>query len=68
MFYYKTGNDTVDAILYIKQKIAEKSDIAFVINAVIPDRCIATLLDDKEYEKADSYVADMIKNKLDFEL
>lgn len=30
-------------------------------------QCIATLLDDKEYEKADSYVADMIKNKLNFE-
>lgn len=30
-------------------------------------QCISSLLDDKEYEKADSYVADMIKNKLDFE-
>ncbi len=30
-------------------------------------QCISSLLDDKEYEKAESYVADMIKNKLDFE-
>ena len=30
-------------------------------------QCISSLLADKEYEKADSYVADMIKNKLDFE-
>ena len=30
-------------------------------------QCISSLLDDKEYEKAESYVADIIKNKLDFE-
>lgn len=30
-------------------------------------QCISSLLDDKEYEKANSYVADMIKNKLNFE-
>lgn len=30
-------------------------------------QCISSLLDDNEYEKAESYVADMIKNKLDFE-
>lgn len=30
-------------------------------------QCISSLLDDKEYDKADSYVADIIKNKLNFE-
>lgn len=37
LFYYKTGNDTVDTILNIKQKIAEKSGITFIINAEIPE-------------------------------
>lgn len=31
-------------------------------------QCISSLLDDKEYEKANSYIADMIKNKLNFEI
>lgn len=39
LFYYKTGNDTVDTILNIKQKIAEKNGIIFVINAEIPENC-----------------------------
>ncbi len=39
LFYYKTGNDTVDTILNIKQRIAEKSGITFVINAEIPEKC-----------------------------
>lgn len=39
LFYYKTGNDTVDSILYIKQKMAENSGITFIINAEIPDNC-----------------------------
>lgn len=39
LFYYKTGNDTVDTILNIKQKIAEKNGITFVINAEIPEKC-----------------------------
>lgn len=30
-------------------------------------QCISSLLDDKEYDKADSYVTDIIKNKLNFE-
>ena len=30
-------------------------------------QCISSLLDDKEYEKAENYIADMIKNKLNFE-
>ncbi|MCM1008910.1 MAG: GHKL domain-containing protein [Ruminococcus flavefaciens] len=39
LFYYKTGNDTVDSILYIKQKMAENSGIIFIINAEIPENC-----------------------------
>lgn len=39
LFYYKTGNDTVDAILYIKQQTAEKQGITFVINAEIEKDC-----------------------------
>ena len=39
LFYYKTGNDTVDAILYIKQQSAEKMNITFIIDADIPSDC-----------------------------
>ena len=39
LFYYKTGNDTVDTILNIKQRTAENKEIAFIINAKIPDKC-----------------------------
>lgn len=39
LFYYKTGNDTVDTILNIKQKIAEKNGVTLVINAEIPENC-----------------------------
>lgn len=39
LFYYKTGNDTVDTILNIKQKIAEKNGVTFIINAEIPENC-----------------------------
>lgn len=39
LFYYKTGNDTVDAILYIKKHIAENNNIPFIINANIPEVC-----------------------------
>lgn len=40
LFYYKTGNDTIDTILNIKQRTAEDKGIAFIINAKIPDNCI----------------------------
>lgn len=39
LFYYKTGNDTVDTILNIKQRTAEDKGIAFIINAEIPEKC-----------------------------
>ena len=40
LFYYKTGNDTVDTILNIKQRAAESKGITFIITAKIPDNCI----------------------------
>ena len=30
LFYYKTGNDTIDTILNIKQRTAEDKGIAFI--------------------------------------
>lgn len=39
LFYYKTGNDTVDTILNIKQRAAEDKGIAFIISAEIPEKC-----------------------------
>ncbi|MDE6670935.1 MAG: GHKL domain-containing protein, partial [Ruminococcus sp.] len=42
LFYYMTGNETVDAILYIKQKIAESQGITFMINAKVTERCPVT--------------------------
>lgn len=40
LFYYKTGNDTIDTILNIKQRTAEDKGITFIITAKIPDNCI----------------------------
>lgn len=45
LFYYKTGNDTVDTILNIKQKVAENMGITFIINAEIPEKCNVTSAD-----------------------
>lgn len=39
LFYYKTGNDTIDTILNIKQRTAEDKGIAFIISAEIPEKC-----------------------------
>lgn len=39
LFYYKTGNDTVDIILNVKQKYAESKGIIFMINAEVPENC-----------------------------
>lgn len=39
MFYTKTGNAMVDAMVNTKQKIAEQKGIIFVVNAVIPKKC-----------------------------
>lgn len=45
LFYYKTGNETVDIILNIKQKLAENKGITFIINAEIPEDCKITSMD-----------------------
>ncbi len=37
--YYKSGNDTVDTILNIKQRIAKGQGIKFLVNAQIPENC-----------------------------
>ncbi len=42
LFYYKTGNDTVDSIIYIKQNNAESKHIPFIINAEVSKRCPVT--------------------------
>lgn len=39
MFYTKTGNTMVDAMVNTKQTIAEQKGIVFAINAAIPDNC-----------------------------
>lgn len=39
LFYYKTGNDTVDSIIYIKQNAAETKKIPFIVNVEIPEEC-----------------------------
>lgn len=39
MFYIKTGNAMVDAMVNTKQKIAEQKGIVFAVNAVIPEEC-----------------------------
>lgn len=45
LFYYKTGNDTVDIILNIKQKLAENKGITFIINAEVPEDCKISSMD-----------------------
>ncbi|MBE5927776.1 MAG: GHKL domain-containing protein [Lachnospiraceae bacterium] len=39
MFYIKTGNSIVDAVINTKQKIAEEKGILFSVNAVVPENC-----------------------------
>ena len=39
MFYIKTGNSIVDAVVNTKQKIAEQKGILYSVNTVIPEKC-----------------------------
>ncbi|MCD7750747.1 MAG: ATP-binding protein [Lachnospiraceae bacterium] len=39
LFFYKTGNETVDTILNIKKKTAQDRGIPFLIHAQIPPDC-----------------------------
>lgn len=45
MFYIKTGNSIVDAMVNTKQKIAEQKGIIFVINVAIPEKCRVNEID-----------------------
>lgn len=38
LFYYKSGNDAVDAILNVKHAIAREQGTAFLLNAAIPEK------------------------------
>ncbi|MFQ9514241.1 MAG: sensor histidine kinase [Eubacterium sp.] len=39
MFYVKTGNSVVDAIINTKQNLAEQKGIVFTVNVSIPEEC-----------------------------
>ena len=45
MFYIKTGNSVVDAIINTKQNIAESKGISFIVNASLPEFCTIRDLD-----------------------
>lgn len=45
IFYIKTGNDIVDAIVNTKQNIAEEKGILFSINIALPEKCVISDLD-----------------------
>ncbi len=42
LFYYKTGNETVDILLSMKQHISENKGIPFMIHASVPENCPVT--------------------------
>lgn len=44
-FYIKTGNSSVDAVLYTKQSYAIDNHINFIINASIPSDCFVSDID-----------------------
>lgn len=45
VFYIKTGNSVIDAIINIKQNIADKRDILFIANIDIPSSIVINDLD-----------------------
>lgn len=45
MYYTKTGNSVIDAIINSKQNVAEKKNIVFVVNAKIPENTIISDID-----------------------
>lgn len=79
MFYIKTGNSVVDAIINTKHNIAEKQDIVFVVNIELPSRNIVSDIDmanilgnlldnaiEAEMEEIDPYVEINIKQEKSF--
>ncbi|MEE1009067.1 MAG: GHKL domain-containing protein [Agathobacter sp.] len=45
VFYIKTGNDVVDAIVNTKQKLAEEKNIVFAMNIAVPASCRVSDID-----------------------
>lgn len=45
MFYIKTGNSVVDAIVNTKQRLSEEKGITFIVNAAIPKKCCVREID-----------------------
>ena len=45
IYYIKTGNEVVDAIINTKQNLAEKKGINFSVNVKIPPECIVSDID-----------------------
>ena len=45
MFYIRTGNSVVDAIVNTKQNFAENKGITFTVNAAIPGNCMISDMD-----------------------
>ena len=45
LFYIKTGNDIIDALINTKQKLAEENNIIFSTNISIPSHCSVSDLD-----------------------
>lgn len=45
MFYIRTGNSVVDAIVNTKQNFAENKGIIFTVNAAIPENCMISDMD-----------------------
>lgn len=45
MFYIKTGNSSVDALIYSKQRYAKDNNIKFIVNAYIPEECVINDID-----------------------
>ena len=79
MFYIKTGNSVVDAIINTKQNIAEKQNIIFVANIELPLRNIVSNIDmanilgnlldnaiEAEREEIEPYVEINIKQEKSF--
>lgn len=79
LFYIKTGNAVVDAVIYSKQKLAEKQNITFVVNAVLPEKIVVNDIDlanilgnlmdnaiEAGQKEEEPYVQSILKQRKDF--
>ena len=55
LFYYKTGNNTVDTIINVKQSLAHEKGISFLVNASIPS----------EHRVSDTHLCAVLGNLID---